>query len=81
MPQFSLDHFKQILKENPDLKPKLSVDLITDKTRFREELGFDSLAMAAFFYTLQDLYPELNEESVPQWKKIGDCLEAVREMT
>lgn len=80
MPSFSLADVHRILHENPDLKPKLAVGSITHETRFREDLGFDSLAMAAFFYTLQDIYADLSEENVPKWKRIEDCIQSVKEL-
>ena len=70
---------KNILLLIPDLKPKISVDLVGLDTRFREDLGFDSLAMASFFYELQELYPKLEESQVLQWKKVSDCTQSIRD--
>lgn len=73
----SLSEFLKILHEIPDLKPKIPLEKIAVTTRFREDLGFDSLAMASLFYTLQDLYPELTEEQVTLWKTVQNCLESI----
>ncbi|MFN7825009.1 MAG: phosphopantetheine-binding protein [Pseudobdellovibrionaceae bacterium] len=73
----SLQEFLKILQDIPDLKPKLAFDKIKPDTRFREDLGFDSLAMASLFYTLQDLYSDLSEEKVTQWKTVQNCLDSV----
>jgi acyl carrier protein len=67
-----------VLQNVSDLKPKMRVDNITVDSRFREDLGFDSLAMAAFFYELQDQYNYLDESEVKNWKKVSDCIESLK---
>ncbi|MBK7963628.1 MAG: acyl carrier protein [Bdellovibrionales bacterium] len=75
--QTVLEVVKKILRQIPDLKPKMSVDLICPETRFREDLGFDSLAMVSFFYELQDLYPSLDESQMLKWKSVSDCVNSI----
>jgi acyl carrier protein len=60
-----------------DLKPKLSIESLTAKTRFQQDMGFDSLAMASLFYELEEKYPDLNEVDVKNWKTIEDCLNSI----
>lgn len=73
------EKIKAILSASSDLKPKLDIAKISGQSRFREDLGFDSLAMAAFFYELQDHYPNLDEADVPTWKTIADCAQTLQQ--
>jgi acyl carrier protein len=63
----------KLLNEAPDLKSKISLDELTLQTEIRRDMGFDSLAFAAFFYELQDRFPELQEELAAKWITLGDC--------
>lgn len=77
MPSEALTQIKTVLANISDLKPKIPVGKISEETRFREDLGFDSLAMASLFYELQDMYPDLDEAQVNQWKKVSDCMKSI----
>ncbi len=74
--QFILD----LLKRTPDLKSKVPLEKLNLQTLFRKEMGFDSIALAAFFYELQETYPNLSEKSVPKWLTLGDCARTISEL-
>lgn len=68
---------QKTLESCADLKPKVAPSSLTEETRFKEDMGFDSLAMAAFFYELQDRYPKIDEAEAARWKKISDCIQTL----
>ncbi len=74
-----LNLIKNILSANPDLKPKIPVESIAATTKFRAEMGFDSLAMASLFYELQDTYPHIDESEIQKWETIADCVKSLRQ--
>ena len=69
---------KNILISNPDLKPKIEIASIVESTRFREDLGFDSLAMACLFYELAQTYSHLDESEIIKWETVADCIKHLR---
>jgi acyl carrier protein len=73
-----LDLIKKLLAANPDLEPKMAIDAIVLETRFREDLGFDSLAIVSLFYELQETYTHLEEIEVTRWNKILDCIQSLK---
>ena len=73
-----LELVKKILEGNPDLEPKIPVASITPETRFREDLGFDSLAMVSLLYELQETLPHLEETVIIKWNKISDCIQSMK---
>lgn len=66
-----------ILRSTSDLRCKVSIEKLNLDNHFQNDLGFDSLAMAAFFYELQDRYPTLTEESASHWRTLGDCADTM----
>jgi acyl carrier protein len=72
-----LQKIKELLQKTPDMKPKMPIEKISLDSRFRQDLGFDSLAMASLFYELQDLYPHLEESQVKNWQAMSDCIESI----
>lgn len=72
--------FKQIIeiiKDSEDLDPLVTLKEIKPDTRYREDLGFDSLALMAIIYELQELYPQLDETIIDQWIRIEDTIKTV----
>jgi acyl carrier protein len=72
-----LKDIQDILMTVSDLKPKLPIENLIETTRFQQDMGFDSLAMASFFYELEEKYPNLTELDVRNWKTIEDCLKSI----
>lgn len=71
----NLDHFLQILTNVEDLNPKMPINNISFNSRFKEDLGFDSLAMMILFVELQQISPSLQVESLSNWSRVEDCLQ------
>jgi hypothetical protein len=65
---------KRVLQNQPDLRSKIPLSELKSQTRFREDMGFDSIAMTSLFCDLAELRPDLEEAQVAEWKLIGDCL-------
>lgn len=74
-----VDLIKRLLLSNPDLKPKVSIESITESTRFRGDMGFDSLALASLFYELQETYPHIDESDMQKWETVADCIKFLRQ--
>ncbi len=72
-----LIQIQKILSQNQDLQPKISIEDIKLETRFRDDLGFDSLATASLFYELQEHYPHLEEKEITKWVTIQDCIKSM----
>lgn len=68
----------QILTTSKDLRARISGDQITAATRFKEDLGFDSLALMSLAFELQEQWPELDEMSIATWITVGDCARSLR---
>jgi acyl carrier protein len=74
----------EILSTTKDLRPRTArtpgapAVAITLLTRFREDLGFDSLALMSLAFELQERYPDLDELAVATWLTVGDCARSVR---
>lgn len=68
------------LKRTPDLKTKIPIEKLTAQTLIRKEMGFDSIALASFFYELQENYPKLTEQSAAKWLTLGDCAKTLSEL-
>lgn len=75
--QQALNTIKTILAEIPDMKPKIPVAQITLETRFRQDMGFDSLAMASLYYELEERYPHLQEADMRNWMQVKDCAQSI----
>ncbi|MBL6988184.1 MAG: acyl carrier protein [Bacteriovoracaceae bacterium] len=65
----------EVIEDNEDLNPKISISEITFASRFKEDLGFDSLALMSLVYELQEFYPDLDEMVISQWSTLQDCTE------
>ncbi|MBX7098319.1 MAG: acyl carrier protein [Myxococcaceae bacterium] len=72
-----LTRIAAILNGNPDLALRGPVATLAMETRFREELGLDSVALMALAFELMELAPALDERTIVQWKTAGDCVRAV----
>ena len=66
-----------ILSRNVDFRPRIALARITPDTRFREDLGFDSIALMSLAFELQEIYPTLDEMAIATWTTVGDCVRAV----
>ena len=74
-----VDLIKKLLTSNPDLKPKIEINSICESTRFRGDMGFDSLAMASLFYELQEIYSHIEESEMIKWETVSDCIKTLRQ--
>jgi acyl carrier protein len=63
----------EILSRTPDLRTRIPPSDITLRTRFKEDLGFDSLALMSLAFELQEHYPELDEMQIATWVTVEDC--------
>lgn len=66
-----------ILSRTPDLRTRIPPSEIRLGTRFKEDLGFDSLALMSLAFELQEHYPELDETSIATWMTVEDCARAL----
>ena len=69
---------KKILASNPDLRPKSPIEGLNESTRFRADMGFDSLALASLFYELQETYAHIEESEIQKWETIADCIKSLQ---
>jgi acyl carrier protein len=79
-PRAILRRVVTIIGDNPDYRPRVPVAQITLATRFRDDLGFDSLAMMALAYELQESYPDLDEMAIASWTTVEDCVNHLRSL-
>jgi acyl carrier protein len=68
---------RQIFKSTPDLRLRQPIDSLQTTHRFKQDLGFDSLAVISLLIELQDRFPHLTEADAAKWKTLGDCLESL----
>ncbi len=68
---------RKILSSVPDLRLRHPVDSLQSTHRFRQDLGFDSLAIISLLIELQDHFPQLTEMDAAKWKTLGDCVESI----
>lgn len=68
---------RNTLKSVPDLRLRQPVDTLQLTQRFRQDLGFDSLALISLLVELQDHFPKLSETDAAKWKTLGDCVESM----
>jgi len=62
-----------LLAAGGDYRLRIAPQAITATTRFKEDLGFDSMAVMSLAYELQEIYPELDEMAIASWVTVGDC--------
>jgi acyl carrier protein len=74
-----LTAIRSIIEKNRDLHCRLPAREVLPELRYREDLGLDSLAMMAFLFELQELYPDLNEKHVARWLTVSDTLQDIQE--
>jgi acyl carrier protein len=75
----ALTVIRDVVASVPDLRIKSSPAEVQAATRFREDLGYDSLARAMLFYELQERFPHLEEAAAVGWKTVGDCMVSLRQ--
>jgi acyl carrier protein len=68
---------REIIGGNRDYRLRMSPEDVTMDTRFREDLGFDSIALMSLVYELQETYPELDELIIAKWRTVSDCVRTV----
>ena len=72
-----LEIIKNIIKENEDLEPRIKLQNITLNTSLGNDLGFDSLGVMSVVYELQEIFPDLDENLMNDWKTIKDIFDSV----
>ncbi len=70
----ALEIIRKIIRENPDLQGRVAPERLALATRFREDMGMDSLGTMSLFFELQEHFPHLRESDLPKWKSLADCI-------
>ena len=66
---------RTIIAEHEDLDPLLPIEDLKFESTLKEDLGFDSIALMALVYELQELYPGLAVENLYEWDTLGDIVD------
>ena len=69
-----------ILKNTADLRPKMVLGAIQPQSSWREDLGFDSLALMILFVELQNQFECLDPLVVARWETLQDCINSVNDL-
>lgn len=71
----SLEHFRRIILEAEDLDCLLAPEAIAPESHLKNDLGFDSIALMSIVYELQEIYEDLDESHMADWKTVQDVLD------
>ncbi len=71
----ALNKMLAIIEEHEDLDPLIPLADLKFESTLKEDLGFDSIALMALVYELQELYPGLSIENLYEWNTLGDIVD------
>lgn len=75
-----LNTIRSIIENTEELDSKLPTSKIELETKFRDDLGFDSIQLMTFVYELQEHYPDLDEMSITDWLTVKDCVTTIEKL-
>lgn len=70
-------NLQQIIADVPDLRSRVPAEALRPESRFREDLGFDSLLMMSFYCELEERFPGMEESMMASWRTLADCAQTV----
>lgn len=72
-----LEEIRTIVAQDDDFRPRMDPGAIMLTTRFKEDLGFDSIALMSLAFGLQEAHPDLDETAIAGWVTVADCVTSV----
>jgi acyl carrier protein len=72
-----LEKLKNVILASNDLNYRAKNKSIDVTSRFREDLGLDSILLIALLCELQPDFAFLNEDDLANWLTIEDCINSI----
>jgi acyl carrier protein len=69
----ALERILAILSAGADYRPRIPPSAVGPETRFKEDLGLDSLALMSLAAELDEHYEGLDEMEIARWITVADC--------